>query len=377
MVCEKSHFWPGQGFFRTLILPTKSYKYRIYPNRTQEVLIKKTFGCVRYVWNNWTETFNNYFKTGKTELANTTDLRKEFEFLGEVSAAALQQKSRDFFQYKQQFFNKKRKSKVGRPKFKSKYGKQSFRLPNQKFRIKENKIRLEKMGWVKFDNHRQIPENSKLLSITVSEKNGKYHAAINFEYEKTVVKEDKPSIGIDIGVKVLVVTSDNVCYDNPRVGKNQAKIRYHQKLLSRKKKGSKRYAKQKRKLGLAHEKVSRQRDWYLHNISKQIADDHGDIVMETLSVSNMQCEIRNVNRALADTAIAKFQQCITYKVEDRGNKVILIDKYFPSTKTCSGCGNIKNVELTERTYNCKECGLSLCRDHNAAINILAVGVNAA
>jgi putative transposase len=148
----------------------RAFKYRIYPTQQQEVLLNKTFGCVRVIWNNNVELFNKYNKnlTEQEKALTTTELRKQFDWLKEVSAAALQQKEIDFKTFKKNYFSKTRKKKIGRPTFKSKNNNQSFRLPNQKFSLKDSCIRLEKIGKVKIVIDREIPINSKLMSVTVS-----------------------------------------------------------------------------------------------------------------------------------------------------------------------------------------------------------------
>ena len=147
------------------MIQKKAYKFRIYPNSTQKVLLSKTFGCVRFIWNQFVESFNK-----KESPKSTTILRKEIEWLREVSAASIQQKEIDFKEFKKQFFNKKRKKKLGKPSFKKKFQKQSYKLPNKKFVLdQENcKIRLEKIGWIKMVLDRGIPV-SKYLSVTISD----------------------------------------------------------------------------------------------------------------------------------------------------------------------------------------------------------------
>lgn len=160
-----------------------SYKYRIYPNKTQKEMLSKTFGCVRFLWNKNVEVFNN-----KGEFKSSTLYREEFDFLREVSAGALQQKEEDFKQFKNQFFSKDRKKKLGRPSFKSKRDKQSFRLPNQKFTLKDNKIRLEKIGWIKVKVDRTY--SGREMSVTVSKDlTEKYYVSILVETEQ--IKKQK------------------------------------------------------------------------------------------------------------------------------------------------------------------------------------------
>lgn len=353
----------------------KSYKYRIYPNKGQLVKLSQTFGCVRFVWNKWAESFNDQ----EVEYRNSTELKVEFPFLNEVSAASLQQKQRDFLEFKKQFFSKNRKKKVGRCNFKSRRNKQSYRLPNQKFRIEGNKIRLEKIGWVRFDNHRQIPEGAKLMSITISKNTiDQYFCSINFEYEKEIIKKDNPTVGIDLGIKELAVLSDGLVFGNPKFfSENQAELRKAQKHLSRKVKGSNRFNKQRKKVAKIHKRISDRRDWHFHNITKFISETYSDVGLEDLNVSGM-LRNRKLSKAISDSSMSKFSQILSYKVREQGNEILKLGRFEPSTKECSCCGSIQPMKLSDRIFVCKSCGFTLDRDLNAAINIRnkTVGVNA-
>ena len=163
----------------------KAFKFRLYPNKTQEVLLNKTFGTVRYFWNNQVAAFKTYDKetNPKPEFKTSTELRNEIEWMQEVSAAAIQQKEIDFKEFKKQLFSKSRKKKIGFPDFKKKNNRQSYRLPNQKFKIIGNKIQLEKIGKVKMIIDRELP-NGKLMSVTISNNpSGQYFASILIETE--------------------------------------------------------------------------------------------------------------------------------------------------------------------------------------------------
>lgn len=165
----------------------KAYKYCLVPNVKQSIVLNKTFGSVRYFWNKQVETFNSYDKESNSIVSfkTSTEIRKENEWMQEVSAAAIQQKEIDFKEFKKQHFSKSRKKHIGRPSFKKRNDRQSFRLPNQKFSIVENKIRLEKIGRVKFIQDRLLPHNCKLMSVTVSKDTcGKYYAAFLLRSEE-------------------------------------------------------------------------------------------------------------------------------------------------------------------------------------------------
>ena len=367
---------PFKGFFMH-----KSYKYRIFPSKNQAELIDKTIGCARFAWNQCVETFNSYDKekNPKPKYSTSKELRQEYDWMNEVSAAAIQQKQNDFKEFKNQHFNKKRKSKVGRPKFKSKHrSKQTYRLPNQKFKLENGKIRLEKIGWVKHDNHRDLPENVKLLSVTISKsRSGRYYVSINFEFADPKPKNSKKFAGIDVGFKQIAVVNDGKdtwVYDNPNINLENQEVKKLQRHLARKKKGSNRWIKCKLKLAKAYEKLRNKRDHCLHEISRDIVDNFGNLCLETLNIESMKTNIKNVNRKICGTALSRFMWFLEYKCLELGNKIIKIDKYFPSTQTCHNCGNIQDVPLDKRVYECNNCGMSCCRDENSSINIRREGI---
>lgn len=363
----------------------KAYKVRLYPNKGQEVLINKTFGCVRLVWNTLlaknNEGFAEHGSDWKMEY-NTTEIKKGFYFMSEVSSGALQQKGRDFKESFNQWFRSvsgKRKGKrLGRPSFKKKGSKDSYKLPNQKFQIlqEDRSIRLEKIGRVKCKYSSHIPDDSKLVSVTISKTNrGHYFASIIVEQEVPALPSTGKKVGLDIGIKDLMTLSNGTIIKNPCfLRENQSKIKKIQKHLSRKTKGSARYNKCKVELARKHAKVSSQREWYLHNITKALVKDYDFISTETLSSEGMTGQIANVNRALYDTSIYELTRQLEYKANWYGKTFNKVDKWFPSSQRCSVCGkqNKKIKNLAIRKWQCS-CGVSHQRDHNAAINILKQG----
>lgn len=229
----------------------KSFKYRIYPTKSQEELLSRTFGCVRVIWNACVESFNSYDKETNPDpkMPGKLDLVEEKPWLNDVSAATLQQKQRDFIEFSKQYFSKNRKKKINKPRFKNKDDHQSFRLPAQKFKLKDGKIRLEKIGYIKIVIDRTIPENSRFISCTVSkDKSGRYFASILVETEQTYKQKTGKSVGVDLGVKALATLSDGIIINNPHfLRKNQARLARLQQHLSRKQKGGNRRRKCKLK----------------------------------------------------------------------------------------------------------------------------------
>ena len=359
----------------------KSYIFRMYPNHTQEVLLAKTFGCVRFIWNKCVETFESYDKVKNPNPKTPTkkDLEYEFPWLNEVSAASLQQKARDFEEFKKQYFNKDRKKKIEEPNYKSKKSKQSFRLPNQKFKLSDNKIRLEKIGWVKIVMDRSIPENAKFLSCTVSKnKSGQYFVSILVEEEMVYKNKTGKTVGVDLGIKELATLSDGKVFHNPKfLREKQAKISKMQELLSKKKKGSNRKRKLQLKINRLYRDVKNERDWYTHNLTTNLVNNYDIICIEDLNVSGMM-KNHHLAYSISDSCFATIRTQLEYKCFWYGKQLVIIDRFYPSSKTCSNCGwKNDSLKLSDRVFECKQCGIQIDRDLNAALNIQAVGVDVA
>jgi len=361
----------------------KAYKYRLYPNAGQREKLAKTFGCVRFYWNKQVECFGNY-KPGD-EFRSSTEYRKEFEWMQEVSAAAIQQKEIDFKEYKDQKFNKKRKKQLGQPNFKKKSGKQSFRLPNQKFYIKGNKIQLEKIGKVKIMLDREIPEDVKFINVTVSKNpDGKYYASVLVEEKVQQKPKTGKAVGIDVGLKTYVVTSEGETFENPRYfRKNQAKLSRLQKFQSKKrgsKKGekkSRRWLKLQARINRLYQKIKNQRSFFLHNLSTYLVTQYDIICTEDLNVQGMM-QNRCLAKSISDAAWSELFKQIDYKCLWYGKIYQKIARFYPSSKETSCCKvKIENLTLKDRTLICPECGREAGRDYDAALTIKAVGVEAA
>lgn len=352
-----------------------AYKYRLYPNKTQQISLNKTMGSVRFYWNQQVATFKAYDKetNPKPEFKTSTKLRNEIEWMKEVSAAAIQQKEIDFKEYKKQLFSKSRKKKIGFPSFKKKNNRQSFRLPNQKFKVIGNKIQLEKIGKVKMVVDRELPEG-KLMSVTVSKNpSGQYFASILIETEINYKPITNKEVGIDLGIKTFSTQSDGVEISNPKfLRKNQAKLHRMQQHLSRKQKGSNRRNRCRVKIARLYQKVTNQRDWFLHNYSTSLINNYDRIYIEDLNVSGM---VKNhcLAGAISDVGWSKFITMLTYKAEWYGKDVVKVNRFYPSSKTCE-CGvRNDNLKLSDREWVCEACGLVNQRDLLAANNILKEG----
>lgn len=357
----------------------KVFKYRIYPNRSQKELLSKTFGCVRVIWNANVESFNSYDKDSNPnpKIINKSDLIVDKPWLSEVSAAALQQKVRDFREATKQFFSKTRKKKINRPCFKKKSDNQSYRLPNQKFSIKGNRIRLEKIGLVKMVIDRKIPEGSKILSCTISMNCcNQYFVSIAVDTVIQPKSRTGKSVGVDLGLKSFATLSDGMVIDNIRFFRDkQSEIAKIQRHLSRKTKGSNNYRKNKTKIAILHNKVANMRNNFLHNITTYLVDNYDVICIEDLNVSGMLSN-HKLAKAISDTSFYQFRTMLEYKCKWYGKELSIIDRFYPSSKTCSNCGWKKDdLALSDRIFECENCGIKIDRDLNAAINIERVGVD--
>lgn len=366
----------------------KAYKLRLYPNKTQEVLLNKTFGSVRLVWNTLlAKNLKGYEEQGKSwkQDFNTTPLKTDFDFLKEVSAASLQQKSRDLSETYKQWFNSvsgKRKGKpLGYPRFKKKGLKDSYRLPNQKFKLfqADNKIQLEKIGKVtcRYPSDMSAFNKDDLVSVTITKsKSNKYYASVIVDAFVTPMPKTNKMIGIDLGIKDLMTLSNNIVIKRSNYLKeNQFKIKKMQQHLSRKKKDSKRYQKQRIKLAKLQDKIVNKRQWFIHNITKALVKDFDVICVESLDVKSMQGSVKNINRTLAEVSLFEVVRQLEYKCLFYDKTFVKVDKYFPSSQLCSCCGEknkeIKNLKIRE--WTCSKCGAMHHRDVNAAINILKEG----
>lgn len=357
----------------------KGYKYRIYPDENQAIKLDQTFGCVRFLWNHLVGNFYNY---GKPEYFDKFDLvsfkkREEFCWMQDVSAMALVAKLEDFKNFKKRYFNKNTKNKVGKPSFKRKSGRQSYLLSGKRrFRIDEGKslLRLEKIGWVSIKMDRKIPENADYRSVTVSKTpSGKYYVSILVKEDVEDLPLTDKKVGIDLGLKDLFIFSNGDVVSNPRWHReNQAKLAKAQRHLSRKKRGSNRYEKQRLKVAKIHEKIANQRNHFTHNISTALVREFDVICVEDLNVVGMKKG--NLAKSVSDAGWSEFVRQLSYKCDWYGKSLVKIDRFYPSTQICSGCGHKDGKKTLDiREWICSNCNTQHDRDFNAATNILVKG----
>jgi putative transposase len=367
----------------------RAYRYRIYPNKKQASLINQTIGCVRAFWNTLVFIFlSNLGKSPEERTACPTvkEWRDEVgrEYRKDVSHAAVNQKEMDFNAYKDQKFSKNRKKKLGQPKFKKKHGsRQSYRLSNTAFQLEGNKIRLAKIGWVKIVIDREIPEGVKFINVTIiRETDGKYYASICVEETIEKLEPTGRTIGLDVGLRSFVTTSEGTVFDGLKnLRESQTKIKRLQRLLSRKKgskkgeKKSRRWWKLRIRINRLYRKIVHQRQHFLHHLSTHFVRNYDTIVVEDLNVAGMM-QNHHLAGAIGNVAWGAFFQMLQYKCNWYGRTFKQIDRFAPTSKTCSVCGHKKeDLKLSDRTYICELCGNAMDRDVNAAINIRALGVN--
>ncbi|MEH6942925.1 RNA-guided endonuclease TnpB family protein [Bacillus sp. JJ722] len=354
----------------------KAYKFRLYPTDDQAHLIHKTFGCVRFVYNKMLaerkETYEKY-KDNKEELKKKkfptpAKYKKEFEWLKEVDSLALvnaqlnlQTAYKNFFSGQNDF-----------PTFKSRKDRKSYttNVVNGNIIMLNGQIKLPKLKLVRIKQHREIPPDHIIKSCTISRTStGKYYAAILTEYEKEVVqKEVETVVGLDFAMEGLYVSSEDEKANYPRFYRQMLdQLANAQRILARRMKGSMRWNKQRIRVAKLHEKIANQRKNFLHHKSKELAATFDVVAIEDLNMKGMSKAL-NFGKSVADNGWGMFTSFLAYKLHEQGKQLVKIDKWFPSTKTCSSCGNVKDMLMSIRTYECS-CGLTMGRDYNAAINI--------
>lgn len=356
-----------------------SHKYRAYPTDDQAVLLAKTFGSARFVWNSILDWRSKEYTLHGTKIgyvksaARLTEMKRkpEFAWLYDVSNVALQQSLRNQDKAFSNFFAKRGKY----PSFKSKHGKQSIRLMSNAFRIRDGKLFIAKSDEpLDFVLSRPLPE--RVTSITISkDPAGRYFVAFQGESEKAAHPVAQKSIGIDLGLTHFVVTSDGEKIEAPKIyRKYEAKLARFQRKLSRKQKGSKNRNRARVKVARIHARIADTRSDFLHKLSTRIIRENQTVSVEDLNVAGLQ-KNRCLAKSIADASWSEFKRQLEYKAAWHGRTFVKINRWYPSSQICSACGHRDGKKaLSVREWTCSECGAILDRDANAAININTAGL---
>ena len=370
----------------------KAIKIRIYPDSVQKVFISKQLGCCRLIYNKLLDYKKTQYEQNKQSISLSqlgkyfTNLKKQddYSFLNNVYAMCLQQSLNDMIKAYDNFF----KYHKGYPKFKSKKEtKQSFRFTNYIFRYNKKKINGNRITLIKqlqnilfkcskkyeiYLNHNQNKIHSVTLVKTSTEK---YYLSICIDYDIYQKEKLDTVIGLDLGIKDFIIDSNGNRYENKHFyKKQQTKLKKLQRQLSKKQKGSNNRNKIRIKIAKVHEKIRNQRLNYLHQITSKLVNENQVICIEDLNVKGMMSN-HKLAKSIQELSLYEFRRQLEYKCKQYGRQLIIIDRFYPSSKTCHNCGHIyKDLKLNEREWICPHCKSLIDRDYNAAQNILDEGL---
>lgn len=355
----------------------KAHQIKLYPNKSQEIFFIKSCGVARFAYNwalnKWKEDYKQGVKQSAYSLVKYLNSIKKIEF------PWMQETGKTCSQYAihhvEAAYKNMWEGNLGYPRFKKKGVKDSFvSVENSlSFKQKDNKLWIPRLGWVKCAENLRF--DGKVNNVVIKRVADMWFASINMVIEdmpitKPVVDENQVTIGIDMGISSMMVCSDGTVYENPRALKSNLKgLKKLQRVLSRKVVGSENYKKQKTLLSRKHYKISCLRKNAIHKATSDIVKKYDRIVIEDLNVKGMM-KNHNLSQSLSDVSFGEARRQFTYKCKWAGKELVIADRWYPSSKLCSGCGNKKeNLTLSERMYRCNNCGLEISRDLNAAINL--------
>ena len=370
---------------------TRGYKTELDLNNEQRTACLKHTGCARFAYN-WglARAIAAYRATGRRP--NAMQLHRElnalkktdFPWMYEVSKCAMQEALRDLENAYKHFFRKIKLKKVGT--FKGKAGYPTFKKKSQaigsfrltgSIKVFAEAIQLPRLGRLRLKERDYLPVDAKVLSATVSEEAGRWFVSVQVEEEMSSpggrLKGECtaiPAIGVDLGIKTLATLSDGTTFSNPRALKHaQKRLRRLERQKSRRTKGSQNRKKTVKHLAKQHARIAYIRKDATHKLTSYLVKNHALIAIEDLHVSGM-LKNHKLAQAVSDSSLGEIRRQLTYKAEWHGTHLVVLNRFYPSSKTCSACGYVKaELSLKERTYVCESCGLVLDRDVNAAINL--------
>ena len=368
----------------------KGYVYRAYPNVKQRELIKKTFGCKRFVYNYFLDVRKARWENDKKNMTFfemnklLTPLKQEKDFLREPDKNALQNALRDLDKAYDNFFgtvNSQRKRKFGYPRKKSKRDNyQSYRtnFTNNNIAFEGTHIKLPKLGRVRIRGEKNLVPEGRILSATVRiEPDGRYYISIcATDVPAPVLEHNEAPVGIDLGIKDLAILSDGTVFDALKpLNASLKRLKFLQRSFDRKSKSSARREKARVKVARMHAKIAAQREDYLHKLTNFVTKKYGVIFIEDLNVSGMM-KNHCLARHIADASWGELRRQLEYKSLWRGRVLLTVDRFYASSQTCGNCGfkNPAVKDLGVREWICPECGHHHDRDLNAAQNVLCEGL---
>lgn len=369
----------------------KAYRFALRPTDEQKVMLAKTFGCARFVWNQMlNDNINHYKDTGKHHIPTPAGYKSSYDWLKEVDSLALANAQLNLRQAFSAFFDKE--NPAGFPNFKKKSERQSYTTNNQNGTVrllgegKRRLIKLPKIGHIEVIVHREIQGIIRSATVT-KEPSGDYFVSILCEHEIEKPAGTQSVVGIDLGLTDLACLSDGTKIENPKyINKTKKKLNREKRKLSKQRDHIKRqdknkrlsecknYQKQRAKVAKLYQKLQNQRKDFLHKLTHMLIQNHDVIMMENLAVKNMM-KNHKLARSIGDAAWGTIKNLLLYKAKWYGKQVVIIDRFFASSKTCHCCGfKAVSMPLSVRQWDCPQCHTHHDRDINAAINIKNEGI---
>lgn len=357
----------------------RTYKYRIYPTKNQEFKMNYTIDLCRQVYNSYLLDRTNAWKNSKKSIScfdqikSLVNDKENVELLNEIHSQVLQDVLRKLDKSFKNFYRrcKKKSDTPGYPRLQAEGRYHSFTYPQSGYKIVDGKLKLSKIGHIKIKLSR--PLEGKVKSCTITKESDRWYACFNIDIEPKILPETGKQIGIDVGINHFAVLSDGTFIDNPKYYRtSELKLKRAQRKLSKKKLGSANRRKAKKVVSNIHYKIRNQRADFLHKLSRNLVNQYDLIAVEDLKVKNM-LKNHHLSKSISDASWSKFFGYLVYKAEEAGRAIVKVDPKGTS-QNCSHCGTKVAKGLNVRIHDCPHCVLKMNRDHNAALNILKIGL---